>query len=237
MANQLFQYSTMSALMDGVADTGLPLRELLGHGDLGLGTFRHMVGEMIVLGGRVYHMKSDGTVSAVHDLSIVTPFAMVTHFTPSLTLDAVVLASKQDLEAMLHRLIPSATNHFVVLRIEGRIKSVTVRTTPGQQYPGQRLAEMAHAEQVEHTFVDELGTFVGFRCPQYIHGIGVAGIHLHYIARTGQHGGHVLVLETDEVELALDVMSAFHLQLPADSADFDAAPLRPDNAAITKVEG
>ncbi len=59
--NELFQYSVVSALMDGVAGSGLPLAELLSHGDHGLGTFRHMVGEMIILDGAIYQMRSDGS--------------------------------------------------------------------------------------------------------------------------------------------------------------------------------
>lgn len=31
--------------MDGVASSGMPVSDLLKHGDLGLGTFKHMVGQ------------------------------------------------------------------------------------------------------------------------------------------------------------------------------------------------
>ncbi|KAL1838983.1 hypothetical protein VTK73DRAFT_4149 [Phialemonium thermophilum] len=63
--NELFQYSVVSALMDGVATNGLPIRTLLSHGDHGLGTFRYMAGEMIILDGTIYQMNSDGTVRAI----------------------------------------------------------------------------------------------------------------------------------------------------------------------------
>ncbi|OAA56167.1 Alpha-acetolactate decarboxylase [Niveomyces insectorum RCEF 264] len=46
--NELFQYSVMPALMDGVADRGRRVQRLLTHGDFGLGTFRHVTGEMFV---------------------------------------------------------------------------------------------------------------------------------------------------------------------------------------------
>ena len=60
--NELYQFSVVSALMDGVADQGLECGKLLQHGDLGLGTFRHMQGELIINDGEVYQMKHDGSV-------------------------------------------------------------------------------------------------------------------------------------------------------------------------------
>lgn len=60
--NEIYQFSVVSALMDGVAEDGLPLSALLRHGDTGLGTFRHMQGELIILDGEVFQMLSDGTV-------------------------------------------------------------------------------------------------------------------------------------------------------------------------------
>lgn len=60
--NELYQFSVVSALMDGVADQGLECGKLLKHGNLGLGTFRHMQGELIINEGEVYQMKHDGSV-------------------------------------------------------------------------------------------------------------------------------------------------------------------------------
>ncbi len=236
-ADQMFQYSILSALMDGVAAQGMPIRELLRHGDHGLGTFQNMVGEMIVMDSQVYQMRSDGTVRAVDTTTEAKPFAMVTFFRPTHSLQGTTIADKNDLATQLLALFPCAKNHFVAFRVDGAIKSVLVRTTPGQQYSGQRLAEMASIEQVEHTFTDERGTLVGFRSPEYIHGIGVAGIHLHYISEDTRHGGHVLALETAEVDLTASTISAFHLELPTDDPDFNAAELKLDSDGITEVEG
>jgi hypothetical protein len=60
--NEVYQFSVVSALMDGVASDGAPLSYLLKHGDTGLGTFRRMQGELIVLDGEIYQMFVDGTV-------------------------------------------------------------------------------------------------------------------------------------------------------------------------------
>lgn len=234
--NEVFQYSIVPALMDGVASRGIPVAKLLSHGDHGLGTFRYMVGEMILFDGRLWQMKCDGTVEAIDvaDENIIAPFAMVTRFRPT-TRTTGVFSSKQDLAAKLSDLFPDANNLFVALRMEGRVKSITVRTTAGQQRPGQRLAEIGE-NQVEHTFSGE-GTIIGFRSPEYTQGIGVAGIHLHFITADEKQGGHVLTLETEEIELQAAVMSRLHLELPTDDPDFNVAPLVADVKAIAKVEG
>ena len=47
----VFQCSLMSALLAGVYDGELTVRELLQHGDFGLGTFNSLDGEMIIVDG------------------------------------------------------------------------------------------------------------------------------------------------------------------------------------------
>ena len=234
--NEIYQYSIMSALMDGVGSRGIPVSQLLANGDFGLGTFQYMAGEMIVFDGRLWQMNSDGTVYPIDPTNdhIISPFAVITRFQPTLH-TTVSITGKHDLAEQLSGLFPTARNLFVAIRIDGAVKSVTVRTAAGQQYPGQKLVEISHA-QVVHTFSGP-GTLVGFRSPEYIQGIGVAGVHLHFITADLKQGGHVLEIEADDVELRAAVMSRVHLELPADDADFNAAELRPDVGGIAKVEG
>ncbi len=51
----VYQTSLMSALLGGVYDGEMTVRELLRHGDFGLGTFNALDGEMVVLDGACYH--------------------------------------------------------------------------------------------------------------------------------------------------------------------------------------
>ena len=48
--DEIFQTSTMGALLDGVYDGDVSIREVLRHGDFGLGTFNSLDGEMLVEG-------------------------------------------------------------------------------------------------------------------------------------------------------------------------------------------
>jgi Alpha-acetolactate decarboxylase len=48
---EVYQFSTTSALLDGVYDGDVTVADILRHGDFGLGTFNHLDGEMVILDG------------------------------------------------------------------------------------------------------------------------------------------------------------------------------------------
>ena len=75
----LTQFSVIDALLAGNYDGSLTCGELRRHGDFGIGTFDALDGEMTVLDGVVYAIRSDGRVEKVAD-SETTPFATVTFF-------------------------------------------------------------------------------------------------------------------------------------------------------------
>ncbi|ASQ91883.1 acetolactate decarboxylase [Streptomyces sp. 11-1-2] len=52
---EICQTSTTRALIDGVCEGVVTIGELLRHGDFGVGTFSHLDGEMVILGGSCYH--------------------------------------------------------------------------------------------------------------------------------------------------------------------------------------
>ncbi|KAL2134928.1 hypothetical protein VTI74DRAFT_10421 [Chaetomium olivicolor] len=235
--NEVFQYSIVSALMDGVASHGTPIARVLTHGDHGLGTFRNMVGEMIVLDGQVYQMKADGSVVHIADTEeTVTPFATVTRFCPTITTRATV-TGKAGLEELLTGLFPKARNHFLVVRMDGVFRKVNVRTAGGQISPREGMVDVC-SRQTTHTFEGVKGTVVGFRCPDYVMGINVAGDHFHFISEDRQRGGHILALETEgDVDVAAAQMSRFHLELPTEDEEFNEAELKLQAQGIKKVEG
>ncbi|KAH8888475.1 alpha-acetolactate decarboxylase [Thozetella sp. PMI_491] len=237
--NELFQFSMMASLMAGVASTGIPFSTLLSHGNHGVGTFRNIAGELIILDGKVYQMRSDGTVATLEskqDLEQISPFATVTRFKATATVTAAV-PDKQGLSNLVGQLLPKAANHFVAIRVDGAFKSITVRTAGGQRYPHESLTEVGK-EQVEHKFESARGTIIGFRLPPYMANISVVGEHMHFIAEDRKHGGHVLAVESDgDVVISVAKISKLHLNLPVDDDDFDTAILTGHEAGIAAVEG
>lgn len=103
--NELYQYSLALGLMDGVADKGLPISEYLKHGDHGLGTFRFMNGEMIVVDGEAYQMRADGSIKQLDPQGdAIHPFAQITRFRPDISARAAV-PSKEELNGIVGGLV------------------------------------------------------------------------------------------------------------------------------------
>jgi acetolactate decarboxylase len=214
--SDIFQVSTMSALVAGIFDGDTPYAELMRHGNFGVGTFNALDGEMAALDGTFYHLHADGSVSDV-DPSDLTPFAAVTFFRADAELDIEAPCNRAELLALIDSTVPSK-NLFYAIRIDGLFSAVTTRTAARQTKPYPRLVETTKS-QVEHTFSDVRGTVVGFRAPQYAQGMTVAGYHLHFIDDSRTVGGHVLDLELVSGRVTLDRDGDLHVEMPT-SADF-----------------
>jgi acetolactate decarboxylase len=214
--HDIFQISTMSALVAGVFDGDTPYSEVMRHGNFGVGTFNALDGEMAALDGQFYHLHSDGSVGEV-DPSDLTPFAAVTFFRADAEIDIETPYNRPELLALIDSTVPSK-NLFYAIRIDGLFSSVTVRTASRQDKPYPRLVETTKT-QVEHTFSDVRGTVVGFRAPQYAQGMTVAGYHLHFIDDSRTVGGHVLDLELVTGQVTLDRDGDLHVEMPT-STDF-----------------
>jgi alpha-acetolactate decarboxylase len=243
-SNALFQYSVVTALMDGVASNGLPLHSLLQYGDHGLGTFRYMGGEMIIIDGQIYSMRSNGSVSLIspsEQTDTITPYAMVTRFSPTVTKE-VKLGGKDELEAFLTNLMPRTRNNYLAFRIDGVFKSVTVRAAGPQKEKGEGLVAVCARQTVFELEPEEgggiKGTIIGFRSPAFLQGVSVAGDHLHFITKDRKRGGHMLGFETEgKVEVQVAGMWKVELEFPKDDEEFDQAKLKGDDEGIKAVEG
>ena len=58
----LYQVSTATALVAGIYQGAVRVGTLREHGDLGLGTFEDLDGEMVVVDGQFFQVRSDGSV-------------------------------------------------------------------------------------------------------------------------------------------------------------------------------
>lgn len=78
--HDIYQTSTMLALLDGLYDGVVAFEELQKHGDFGIGTFDQLNGEMIAFDGEFYHLLPDGTAHRVNrkkpHLFPPSPFSM-----------------------------------------------------------------------------------------------------------------------------------------------------------------
>ncbi|MDQ1547877.1 MAG: acetolactate decarboxylase [Actinomycetota bacterium] len=231
----LFQRSTIGALLAGIFDGDESVGELLKRGDFGLGTFNALDGEMVVLDGSCYHIRSDGSAE-VADASNHTPFAAVTRFTAAHRFTVEDPTTRADLSRRIDEAGRSA-NITIAVRIAGRFSSITTRTVSAQTKPYPSLEEASRNEtEIELRGVE--GTLVGFRTPEFEHSIGVAGYHLHFLDSTRTRGGHMLDFTLAHGEVELMELTEIHLSLPTSGA-FLTADLDPEDGAaqIRHAEG
>ncbi len=230
----LFQASTIGALLDGAFEGDLTFAELAERGDLGLGTFNGLDGEMIALDGAFLRADVDGVVTPVGPAAR-TPFAVVTRFDPTVEGEIPAGLDHGAILAALDRLAPAGESTFAV-RLDGRFATVRARSVPRQEPPYRPLAEVV-ADQHVFQLDDVDGTMVGFRFPAFVEGIEVAGYHLHFVDRARRRGGHVLDSRAGgSLRARLDPALDLHVELPPAVDLADPGLAAATHAAIDAVE-
>ncbi|WP_321420806.1 acetolactate decarboxylase [uncultured Methanomethylovorans sp.] len=208
----IYQTSTIAALLEGMYEGDVTVGELKQHGDLGLGTFNGLDGEMVVLDGIVYQVKADGVAYRVDD-SIKTPFAAVTMFNGDLGETLEQEMNNTELNAYVETLIPSR-NLMYAIKIEGNFSYMKTRSVPAQEKPYPRLADITKS-QPTFEFENVSGTIVGFWLPDYVEKVNVPGYHLHFLTTDVSAGGHVLEYSIRSGNVSIDISNDFLMQLPA----------------------
>jgi acetolactate decarboxylase len=221
----LFQVSTSGALVAGVYDKQVSVQTILEHGDFGLGTFAHLDGEMVVLDGHAYQVLGTGAVAEASP-NAWAPFAVVTRFSPETNVTLGPISTFLELQRLCdsHR---KSGNLFYALRLDGTFARIRTRAV-NPAAPGARLLDAAKA-QSEFSFENISGTLVGLWSPGFSSAFSVAGYHLHFLSSDHQHGGHVLDLEAEQLQLQLETLNDFHLVLP-ESRNFLRADLSKNTA-------
>jgi acetolactate decarboxylase len=210
----VFQVPTSGALVAGVCDREVSVQTVLEHGNFGFGTFANLDGEMVIVDGRVYQVQGSGRVTeAARDAG--APFAVVTWFKPDNDVSISSVGSFRDLETRCD-VFRHSGNIFYALRLDGRFKRLRTRAVNPPQ-PGTRLVEAAKA-QSEFTFADADGTLVGLCTPGFASAFSVAGYHFHFLSADRQHGGHLLDVQADTLQLKVEALTSFHLALPESEA-------------------
>jgi acetolactate decarboxylase len=232
-AHTIFQVSTSTALVEGIYQGVVRVGTLREHGDLGLGTFENLDGEMVIVGGHVYQARCDGSVQEVGD-DVLSPFAAVTRFSPEMPVDLEPCPNFDSLLAQLDRLRDSE-NMFYSIRIDGHFETMHTRAVCKAE-KGFRLVNAA-AVQPEFRFSDVSGTLVGFWTPTYARNLSIPGYHLHFLSADHTQGGHVLGCAGSSLRLQLQRDCNVQIALP-ETEDFLNGDMRRDPGAdLAKAEG
>jgi len=229
----IYQVSTATALVEGIYQGAVHVGVLRKHGDLGLGTFEDLDGEMVIVDGQFFQVRSDGSVREIDD-GVLSPFAVITRFAPG---PAVTLDQCPDMSHLTSRFdtLRHSDNVFFALRVDGQFDYVHTRAMCRTKESVPLV--QAAAVQPEFEFHDIKGTLVGFWTPEYAKTFNVPGYHLHFVSDDRTRGGHLLQCRRSNLRLQIQQEGDYHIALPQ-TEDFLKADLRRDPAAdLAQAEG
>ncbi len=222
----LFQVSTAGALVEGIYHGAVTVGHLKEHGNFGLGTFEDIDGELVLVDGHAYQVRSDGGCHEVADAT-ASPFAIVTHFQPT---EHFALADCADLAALTAAVDRQrdSENVFYAVRVDGHFPLVHTRAMC-RTAEGVPLV-VAAAHQPEFDLRDVQATLVGFWTPAYAKNVGIPGYHLHAVTADRGAGGHVLECRGRDLRVQIQPLSDLRIALPS-TPEFLAADLTRDPSA------
>lgn len=234
--DKLYQVDLLQSLTAGQYDGVMEVGELPKHGDIGLGTFEGVNGEMIMLDGTVYQALSDGSVAKA-DLKEKVPFCTVTYMDNDLSFSDFAAENFEDYRNQLDKIVAdNSANHFYFVRAEGVCKDIVVRSVVKQEKPYRTLDAALQEDQREFGYSDIKGTLVGLYCPPYMNMLNSPGWHFHFISDDKEKGGHILSFEGFEGTVNIDRFSEFEMTL-GDEEIFNSLDLSVDqNERIKEVE-
>lgn len=196
----LYQLSTLSALLLGDFEPSLSIGELKRHGTLGIGTFEGLGGELIMLDGVVWNGTHSGEAVPAADIE-KTPFACVIDWQP--TASAVKLpavGSLDNLRTVLDEAAKGAENRVLAVRLQVFHADVTFRSFAPAPKPWKPMKDMLFSQKItaERNIQAEI---IGFRFPGYLESINMPGWHLHVLTAPNdsgkRFGGHLLNITAD----------------------------------------
>ncbi|MEN6441998.1 MAG: acetolactate decarboxylase, partial [Syntrophobacter sp.] len=175
--NAVYLSAPINALVEGLYVENTTIAQVKQHGDFGLGTFNYVDGEMLLLDGKVYQIRSDGNVYDVPD-DEKSPFACVTFFSPDTFDDIEDTGGSHDLTSLLDNLIPSK-NMLYAIRIDGTFSHVRCRAVPRSE--NYRPLVEATKDQPVFDFHNVRGSLAGFYTPAFMESLNAPGFHLHFL--------------------------------------------------------
>ena len=231
--NSIFQYSTLSALLEGVYDGELTVGELKQHGNFGIGTFNELDGELILFGGKCFKATSDSRILPMND-SVMTPFAAVCNFHSDTIIRINHPVKIKSLEDYLDSTL-AKPNLIYAYQISGKFDSIVIRSVPKQQKPYKRLIE-AYKKQGVFTFTNQEGVLLGYKFPKYLKEVNMDAYHFHFLSTDKTKGGHLLNCTLLSGEVSVAYIRSYNLQLP-NNEYFNHTILTNNKSELIQIEG
>ena len=226
MDNKMFQASTLQALVAGYTRSVITVQEVESLGNIGLGTFEGVDGEMILLDGVCYRAREDGTV-VKPDPDTGVPFASAASVTDG---TAFEMEETVGIDALKHELTSKldetfALNSMHIATVSGTFDSVSARSESAYRADHVTLKDMLAVTQREFIFEKLDGTLVCVYYPDYMDGINAPGWHVHFLSEDRTQGGHVFDMSLVRGHAVMYRIDRIEIQLPTTLA-FDTYSLK-----------
>ncbi|MFD1671828.1 acetolactate decarboxylase [Agrilactobacillus yilanensis] len=213
----LYQHGTLALLVPGLFKGTLTVGELLKHGDYGIGSVEGLDGELTVVDGKGYLVKSDGKVTEVGPEETV-PFANA-HYDRETDKYQRTNITKNDLETEILK-NHDYQNIFFAVKITGTFKSIKTRVVNGNGKPPYKTLAQTALDQSIFEAENMPGTLVGYYSPELFQGVASAGYHVHFISDDHTFGGHILDYELADGKVSLQRFESLDLHLPAHDSTY-----------------
>lgn len=214
--DRVYQYSLFTALANSIYDGTMTVAGVKTKGDMGLGTYNGLDGEMIVNNGKVYQFPADGKVNKPADKTLV-PFTVVKFFQPDFVVETGTVTDYPALRKLAEKQF-SSPNYIYALKVTGTFTRIKCGSAEKQELPYENTLSEAIANRPVFEWRNIQGTLVGFWFPEYVGGVNLPGFHLHFISADETKAGHVLEFEASDLKLEIDQSSGLEFDLPETEA-------------------
>ena len=219
-SDKIYQYSLFTALANKIYDGTITVADVKEKGNLGIGTYNGLNGEMIVLDGAVYQCLANGSVRKPDNTELV-PFTIVTHFDEDQSFQVNAIENYTELKYLIEQKLPSK-NIGYAFKIEGNFETLICGSANKQNQPFTKTLSEALVDRPIFNMENVSGTMVGFWYPEYLGQTNISGFHIHFISKDKTQAGHVIDFSSSNLQIKIDFCDGFDIELP-DTDDFELA--------------
>lgn len=187
--------------------TGLvPAKDAAAGLTLGLGTFDDLDGELVLVGGVLMRVSTDGKPTPVTDDRTV-PFFQGVRFRAARSAPVPPGTTCAALGQAVITLAQTSRG-MVAVRVRGTFSDLVTRSVAAQTEPFPPLAQVV-AGQTVFPLGQRRAVLVGFWTGPTMAGLGAPGLHLHGVTADRTAGGHVLsCVAGPDVQLSVQPLDA-----------------------------
>jgi len=207
-----YHYSIWYAFVNKVFKGNLTAGELKEKGNIGLGSYSQLDGELIMLDGVLYRATQDGAVTIAEDEDKII-YANATFFDNEKSFDLKDVANYESLREAINGNLKSK-NVFHAFKIHGEFNSIKLGGLHKQEEPFENGLNVLIPNRPIFKGENVKGTMVGFFCPDFIGQINVAGYHLHFVSDDKKLAGHVMEFDAKSLQVQMDYMYEYQFVLP-----------------------